>query len=172
MNWISEAFASSADKARLIAIVISAVIAIVVLLFNQHFATKRARKEILIKKIEEAYQAALAYERHAKKLLSAIYTGGSDERGNFRLDKSLVDAMNEEVEKIEMILGLHFPSVPFNKEQYYAGPTLPVLEIAVKKKRVTEQESLEAAASTEDNVLSNTARIKALCTGLMKKHHH
>ena len=170
--WLSDVFASSSDKARLIAIVVSAVIAILVLLLNQHFTTRRARKEILIKKIEEAYQSALAYERHARKLLSAIHKGGQDGSGNFVLDPALIDAMNEEVEKIEMILGLHFPSVSFEKSRYYAGPTLPVLEIAVKEKKISEQEAIEASLSTAENIRNNVTEIKELCVELMKKYRH
>jgi hypothetical protein len=172
IDWFSEIFSANSDKARLVAIVISALIAIFVLLLNQHFANKRARKELLIKKIEEAYQGALAYERHARKLLSAIRKGGRDDQANFLLDKSLVEAMNDEVDNIEMIIGLYFPDEKFEKERYYAGPTLPVLEIAVKQKRVTEDESIEAAMDTEDNIKSNSAEIKLLCTNLMHAHRH
>lgn len=172
LKWFYDTFAPTANRAQLIAIVISAAIAILVLLVSQHFTTKRARKDILIRKIEEAYQSALSYERYSRKLLSAIYRGGRDERGYFKLDSSLVDAMNEEVEKLEMLLGLYFPSVEFNKERYYAGPTLPVLEIAIKEKVVSEEESLEASENTKDNIARNSAEIKAICGKLMRQYQH
>lgn len=172
LKWLADSFSPPANRAQLIAIVISALIAILVLLLNQHFATKRARKEILIRKIEEAYQSALAYERHAWKLLSAIYRGGRDDRGYFRLDRALVDAMNEEVEKVEMLLGLYFPSINFEKERYYAGTTLPVLEIAIKEKIVSEDESIEASENTKDNIVRNAAEIKAICNRLMRQYQH
>lgn len=172
LNWFSETFSAPANRAQLIAIVISALIAIVVLLVNQVFTTRRARKDVLIRKIEEAYQSALAYERHARKLLSVIRRGGRDERGYFRLDSALVDAMNEEVEKVEMVLGLYFPIIEFHKERYYAGPTLPVLEIAIKEKVVSEEESLEASENTKDNITRNAAEIKAICNKLMRQYQH
>ena len=172
LSWFLETYSSPSSRAQLVAIVISAVIAILVLLLNQFFTTRRTRKDILIKKIEDLYQSALAYERHAGKLLSAIYHGGRDARGNFNLDRALLDGMNEEVEKIEMLLGLYFPSTDFAKDRYYAGPTLPVLEIAIKGKLVSEEESLEAAEATKDNIANNTAELKAICKNLMELHKH
>lgn len=172
IEWLSEIFSENSDKARLVAILLSALVAILVLLLNQHFANKRARKELLIEKIEEAYKGAIAYERHARKLLSVIRKGGRDERGNFLLDKTLVEAMNDEVDDIEMIIGLHFPQESFDKKKYYAGPTLPVLEIAVKQKRITEDESIEAAMATQDNIKNNSQEIKELCAKLMKIYRH
>lgn len=172
LTWLSEAFANPSSRAQLIAIVVSAVIAIVVLLLNQHFTSRRSRKDVLVGKVEETYLAALSYERHARALLSAIYRGGQDERGNFRLDRNLVDAMNDEVERIAMLIGLYFPSERFQKERYYAGPTLPVLEIAVKSKQISEDEALQASESTKDNISKNAAEIKAICGRLMKRHRH
>lgn len=171
-TWLSNVFASNSDKARLIAIIISAIIAIVVLLLNQHFATRRARKELLIKKIEEVYQSSLVYENHARQLLKAISKGTRDSRGNFYLDPSLIDLMNEEVEKMEMVLGLYFPKEIFDKNRYYAGPTLPVLEIAIKEKKISEDEAIVASEQTRNNINNNVHEIKALCVSLMSRHRH
>lgn len=171
-TWLSDVFASNSDKARLIAIVISAIIAIAVLLLNQYFATRRARKELLIKKIEDVYQSSLAYENYARQLLKVIGKGQRDDYGNFYLDPSLIDSMNEEVEKMEMIVGLYFQKVKFDKNRYYAGPTLPVLEIAIKEKRISEDEAIGASEKTQDNINRNVNEIKVLCVSLMNKYRH
>lgn len=172
LAWLSDVFASNSDKARLIAIVLSAIIAITVLLLNQHFATRRARKELLIKKIEETYQSSLAYENHARQLLKAINKGNRDEHGNFYLDQALIDSMNDEVEKMEMIVGLYFPKIKFEKNRYYAGPTLPVLEIAIKEKKISEDGAIDASEKTRENITRNVSEIKALCVSLMNKCRH
>jgi hypothetical protein len=172
LAWLSDAFASNSDRARLIAIVISAVIAIVVLLLNQHFTTKRAKKELLIKKIEEAYQSALSYEKNAKQLLTAINKGERDQAGNFYLDPALIGAMNDDVEKLEMLIGLYFPNTPFDRDKYYASPSLPVLEIAIKKQKVSEAEAIDAAERTRDIVKRNTSEIKGTCLTLMNQYRH
>lgn len=171
-DWMSDVFADNSDKARLVAVLVTGLIAVFVLLVNQYFAVRKSRKELLIKKIEEAYQAAMVYERSARSLLKAINRGGRDENGNFALDPSLIEAMNDEVEKLEMLMGLYFPKVKFNKEQYYAGPTLPVMEIAIKEKRVTEDEALEAAHRTRDNISANVVALKKVCAVLMEIHRH
>lgn len=172
IDWLADIFASNSDKARLIAIVVSAVIAIAVLLLNQYFTTRRTRKDILIKKIEEIYQSSLAYKKHAEQLLKGIKKGERDHFGNFYIDQTLIDTMNEEVEKIEMIVGLHFQSIKFDKNRYYAGSTLPVLDIAIKEKRLTEDEAISAAEITRENIKNNAGEINALCVFLMNKHRH
>lgn len=169
---MSDVFADNSDKARLIAVLVTGLVAVLILLANQYFAVRKSRKELLIKKIEECYQSALAYEKSARTLLKAIHKGGRDERGNFVLDPTLIDAMNDEVEKLEMLMGLYFPKIKFNKEQYFAGPTLPIMEIAIKEKKVTEDEAIEVAYRTRDNVASNVAAIKAICADLMERYRH
>ena len=172
LTWMSDVFADKSDKARLVAVLVTGFIAIFVFFANQHFATRKARKELLIKKIEEAYLSAIAYERNARTLLKAICRGSRDEHGNFVLDQTLIDAMNDEVEKLEMLIGLYFPSIEFKKEQYYAGPTLPIMEIVVKDKLTTEDESIDVAHRTRDNININVAALKGVCATLMKKHRH
>lgn len=172
LTWMSDVFADNSDKARLIAVLTTGAIAIFVFFANQHFATRKARKELLIKKIEELYQSAISYERNARALLKAIHRGGCDESGFFTLDPMLVDAMNYEVENLGMLMGLYFPSVEFKKEQYYAGPTLPIMEIVMKNKRVAEDEAVDASHQSRDNINSNVDALKIICTTLMKKHCH
>jgi hypothetical protein len=171
LTWFSEAFAANSSKAQLVTVVVSATIAILVLLLNQHFTARRSRKDVLIRKIEELYQSAISYERHARALLAGIYRGRLNS-GRFELDRTALDAMNDEVERIEMLLGLYFPSVSFEKARYYAGPTLPVMEIAVKRKEVSEDEALDASERTKDNIARNAAEIKAICAGLMRTNTH
>ena len=61
MNWILEVFSDKSDQARLVAIVISAVVAILVVLLNQWFLSRRSRRELLIEKIEELFSASNEY---------------------------------------------------------------------------------------------------------------
>ena len=170
--WLSEVFSSNSDKARMIAILISALVAIGVLLLNQYFLSRRTRKELLITKIEELYQSAIEYESKARELLKGIDKGQRDERGNFYLNPELIDAMNDEVHKMDMLVGLHFPEVNFDRDRFYAGPTLPVLEIAIKEKRISEAEALEACENTKDNIRNNSQEIKKLCKDLMQQYRH
>jgi hypothetical protein len=55
-QWFSSIFNQPAQKAQLVEILISAILAMTVLLLNQRFTTKRSRKELSIRKIEELYE--------------------------------------------------------------------------------------------------------------------
>ncbi len=53
LDWTAAVFESNSDKARLVAIVISSVVAISILLLSQKLTAGRERKKLLIEKIEE-----------------------------------------------------------------------------------------------------------------------
>lgn len=172
LNWLSDIFIEPSDKARFISVLITAVIAIFLLLLNQYFATRKTRKELLIKKIEEAYQASLAYEKNAWALMKDVQSGKRGVHGFFDPDYSLIGAMNEEVDKLAMLFGLYFPKVSFATEKYYAGPTIPVMEVFLKGKMMSEAEHLVISHATKDNIKANALELREICTGLMKKHRH
>ena len=172
LDWFSEVFSSNSDKARLIAILISALIALSVLLLNQMFNRRKARRDLLIEKIEEIYSCAIQYEARARELLAGINKGNQDPQGNFHIFQEDIDQMNDEVHKLEMLLGLYFPSEKFEQNKFYAGTTLPVLEISVKAKSLSEDEMIEASERTKDNIYNNSKDIKKLCSKLMRTNRH
>ncbi|MFB2765755.1 MULTISPECIES: hypothetical protein [Marinobacter] len=172
LNWFAGVFSDTSDQARLISVLVTGGIAIAALLLNQYFVTRRTRKELLIKKIEEAYQATLAYEKNAWSLLKDIQIGRRDEHGNFNPDYSLIDAVNEEVERLAMLFGLYFPEVGFDKDKYYAGPTLPVMEAVFKGKAMTETEHIVISHGTKDNIKSHAAELRKFCSELMTQYRH
>lgn len=172
LSWLADVFSDTSDKARLFSVLITGGIAIAVLLLNQSFVTRRTRKELLIRKIEEAYQATLAYEKNAWSLLKDIQSGRRDENGYFNPDHSLIDAVNEEVERLAMLFGLYFPEVGFEKDKYYAGPTLPIMEAVFKDKLMTETEHIVISHSTRDNIKSHAAELREFCARLMSQYRH
>lgn len=172
LNWLSDIFIDASDKARLISVLITGGIAIFLLLLNQYFTTRKTRKELLIKKIEEAYQASLAYEKNAWALLKDVQSGKKDAHGFFNPDYSLIGGMNEEVDKLAMLFGLYFPKVRLSTEKYYAGPTIPVLEAVLKGKMMSETEHIVISHATKDNIKTNSLELREICKGLMKKHRH
>ena len=80
LSWLADVFSDTSDKARLISVLATGGIAIAVLLLSQHFVTRRTRKELLIRKIEEAYQATPAYEKNAWSLPYTSGYGGGVQR--------------------------------------------------------------------------------------------
>ncbi|KOF28971.1 hypothetical protein ACX05_00765 [Vibrio parahaemolyticus] len=62
IHWFTTVFSQPAQKAQLFSIVLSAFVAFSVLLLNQWFTSRRARKDHMINKIEEFYEAIGEYE--------------------------------------------------------------------------------------------------------------
>ncbi len=78
MNWIIEIFADKSDQAKLVAILISAVVAIFVVLLNQWFVSRRSKRELLIEKIEELFSASNEYVSACRELMEALSQQGID----------------------------------------------------------------------------------------------
>jgi hypothetical protein len=69
LDWIPTIFESNSDKARLIAIVISSIVAVSILLLNQRLISGRERKKLLIEKIEDTSKLISKFDRGASKFL-------------------------------------------------------------------------------------------------------
>ena len=175
-DWLLEIFESNSDKARLITIVISAIIAISIFLLTQYFINKRKRKELLIQKIEELYKTALEYEKHTLILYKDINKQKStkaDFHNRYNDDyypHELINNMNNEVQNLQMLIGLYFTDIKFDKDKFYAATTLPILEVRIKRKLLSEDKSLELHESSKDNITNNVDNIKDICYQLLKKH--
>lgn len=128
MNWFIEIFEETSDKARLITTVIAAIIAVSVVLINQWFNSKRARKETLIEKVEEMYSEAVVMKEISMQIQVEIIKNLRDkDDGLPRIYKvaTPVQNTNEKIEKLnkdhlrlsgrtEMLAGLYFPSLSEN----------------------------------------------------------
>lgn len=116
MQWLIEIFASPGDKARLVTTLLAVAMALAVVFINQYFASKRARKETLIKKVEEVSFILLKikdlfYEIHHSTITNF---GNSDE-----LDK--LDILNKElnghIDSSRVLSLLYFPTLYNNIKQ-------------------------------------------------------
>lgn len=112
LTWLCSIFAEKAQQAQLIAIVITAAMAIVVVLLNQYFLTKRAKKEIYIKKIEEFHSLIIEYEVAGNRFIYA--KSNNDHEGLKQHGKTVDNA----IVKMSMIIELYFPSVSFKESDY------------------------------------------------------
>jgi len=74
INFFAEIFEATGDQARLVTTLIAAVIAVVVVLANQWFNSRRARKEKIIEKIEEAFSITLSIQEKAQAQHTKIVT--------------------------------------------------------------------------------------------------
>jgi len=123
-----EIFSSTSDQAKLITTLITAVIAIVAILVNQWFNTKRARKSKLIEKIEEAYLSIIKLDEISSSVHFEIVSNYHKYEINVHdypyKDKAfheietpelLADILNYDFYRVEatayMLSGLYFPNL-------------------------------------------------------------
>lgn len=112
INWFINTFSSS-EQAKLFAIIMSALLAVCLLLANQWFISRKAKKELIITKIEELLTTVYAYERLSLDILSNLFNDGPNIQST--LDK--MAKSSEVADKIEMLCVLYFPTVSFDSEE-------------------------------------------------------
>lgn len=173
MSWFTEIFEANSDKARLIAILISAVLALIILLANQWFNNRRAKKELAIKKIEELYLASIEYTSACRDLLGDLTKKEfRNEHGDFNPDHEKLANIGELVRKMEMLSHLHFPSAEFHAGEYIVPVVMPIIEIAEKSKYLPEGEAHSIYEDSRDNITAAGKRLGDMCSQLMNEHRH
>jgi hypothetical protein len=110
INWFVETFSTASEQAKLFSIVVSATLAVCLLLLNQWFNSRKSKKELLTNKIEELLTTIYAYERLSLDILSSLFNGVGIVN-QVTLDKIAESA--EISDKLEMLCVLYFPSVNF-----------------------------------------------------------
>ncbi|MFC4258870.1 hypothetical protein ACFOZ5_07480 [Marinobacter lacisalsi] len=177
LNWIIDIFADKSDQARLVTVVLSALVAIFVVLLNQWFNSRRSRRGLLIEKIEELFETSNGYIAACRELIDSLEEPKTSAQHlhsgpqNQDLPKSSVNKLNDAVTKMEMICGLYFTSARFEPKDYYIS-NMPVVEIMVKNKFVTDGRALVAFEQSEAHVVESRKSLDKLCRDLMAKHGH
>ena len=96
IEWFQEIFQSSSDKARLISILISALVAIFVLLLNQWFTNRRERNKLISEKIEEMYLTSIDYTNSAHQMLKDLQLKKSQNSAGYHdIDDVVYGNMND-----------------------------------------------------------------------------
>lgn len=111
-NWFLETFSTSSEQAKLFSIVVSVVLAVLILLLNQWFISKRSKKELFVTKVEELLTTIYAYERISLDILSRLFNSTF-------ADQATLDKMAESAEiadKLEMLCVLYFPEITFESD--------------------------------------------------------
>lgn len=172
MNWIIELFSDKSDQARLVAILISAVVAIFVVLLNQWFVSRRSKRELLIEKIEELFSASNEYVSACRELIYAFTQQDIDypER-YYEYPSESVNKLNDSITKMQMICGLYFRAEKFLPEDFYIW-RMPILEIAHKGKSLPEGEGHMAYEDSKAHIRKSREQLDDLCKRLMRKHGH
>lgn len=159
----------------------SAFVALIVVLLNQWFLSRRARKEVYIKKIEELYLAIDEYEERTYEFLSLLY------QHNQNFDETTIrkyfNQVSTSLQKIEMYMQLHFYSVNFEREKYDKLHHEAYVRLYKKGFNQNQKsylanvsddyrEALEQQTQIYTEIRKNAQEIKALAKSLMRKYKH
>ncbi|WP_256383065.1 hypothetical protein [Photobacterium toruni] len=181
MDFLSSIFAEKAQQAQLISIGVSAFVALIVVLLNQWFLSRRARKEVYIKKIEELYLAIDEYEERTYEFLSLLY------QHNQNFDETTIrkyfNQVSTSLQKVEMYMQLHFDSVNFEREKYDKLHHEAYVRLYKKGFNQNQKyylanvsddyrEALEQQTQIYTEIRKNAQEIKALAKSLMRKYKH
>ena len=172
MSWIIEIFSDKSDQARLVAILISAVVAILVVLLNQWFVSQRSKRELLIEKIEELFSGSNEYVSACRELMDALDQQDIDHQARYyEYPGESVNKLNDSITKMQMICGLYFRSETFSPDDFYIW-RMPILEIAHKGKSLPEGEGHMAYENSKIHIRKSREQLDDLCKRLMRKHGH
>jgi len=171
----SEIFITPSDKARLITILLSSVVAIGIFILNQRFIDRRSRNQVTCEKIEELYLASIDYVNSVHKMLylhnkdRAVIVDGCSAILDIRDEhEAILLSMNNSIKKMEMLCGLYFPfaDIPFHE---YGIKALPYIERPFSHNNLEGERnirnyniSLKHAGKAED-------ALGHLCNKLMRK---
>lgn len=159
INWFLETFSTASEQAKLFSIVVSTALAVCLLLLNQWFNSRKSKKELLIKKIEELLTTIYAYERISLDILSNLFNSAGV------VNQVTLDKMAESIEisdKLEMICVLYFPSINFNASE---GQAIISQAHSVVQARAHYKHS----KSSHPNYRSSTKKIKAVLLPLKEQ---
>ena len=176
IHWFTTVFSQPAQKAQLFSIVLSALVAFSVLLLNQWFTSRRARKDHMIDKIEEFYEAIGEYEKCAFELFNTMFTQ-SEENNQFQ---EVVDRLQTSVQRVEMYIGLHFPEINFDAKAHTKLMQTAYYSLSYAKARRGGvgfadddiRNEMDNVNELLDKVRQNTSHIKSDAQALMKRHKH
>lgn len=117
MDWLTEIFSEKQQQAQLVSMLFSVTVAVVVLFLNQWFLSRRARREILIKKIEELYISIEEYKRNSELYMMRCFSVHTV------IDEDVLDDLYDNVctsiNKIIMFFDLYFTDSKIDLTKLY-----------------------------------------------------
>jgi len=170
LSWVIEIFSDKSDQARLVAILVSAVVAIFVVLLNQWFVSRRFKRELLIEKIEALFSASNVYVSACRELMDAFDQQNIDHPDRYyEYPSESANKLNDSISKMQMICGLYFQAEDFSPDDFYIW-RMPILEIAHKGKSLREGEGYMAYEDSNIHIIKSREKLDNLCKKLMCKH--
>jgi hypothetical protein len=172
LNWIIDIFSSKSDQARLVAILVSALVAILVVLLNQWFLSRRSKRELLIEKVEDLFSASNEYIAACRELMRSLSEPNLNSSDKpYEYPKGSLIKLNDSITKMQMICGLYFRSEKFSPESLHIS-NMPIFDIAYKVKTLQEGEGHIKSEQSREHIIKSRDKLDKLCKKLMKKYGH
>jgi hypothetical protein len=172
LNWLVEIFSEKSDQAHLATILISALVAIFVVLLNQWFIARRSKRDLLVAKIEELFSASNEYIEACRELMDSLQKPDMEFPERFYdYPPGLVNKLNDSITKMQMVCGLYFRGEKFNPEDYYIW-RMPIFNIAHKGISLPEGDAHMAYEDSLAHIRASRENLNEICKKLMKKYGH
>ena len=166
--YLIELFSEKGDQVRLVTFLLSALLAVVVLLINQYINTKRNKRDLLLTKIEDLYRTSINYTNTCTEILDDVQYQKIDYPS---VNKEHRREIQNILRKMEMLCGLYFPDSGFDTNDYRLW-NMQILEYIEKGKQAEEGELHCMWEDARQHIVNADAKLAVICSNLMKLHGH
>lgn len=168
--YFIELFSEKSEQVKLITILLSALVAVFVLLLNQFFVQRRNRQEYLLEKIEKLSQLSIEYTDFCSQILDDVRGQAASKHIDYPSvcdeDKRKIRA---NIRKMEMICGLYFKKAGFDPNDYFIW-NMEVLDVLEKGKAHTESEAYLYFEDAKQHIVNSDAKLAVLCSNLVRQY--
>ena len=164
--YLIELFSEKSDQVRLMTFLLSALLAVSILLINQYINTKRNKRDLLLSKIEDLYKSSIEYTNICAEILDDVQNQETDYPS---VNKDHKREVQKILRKMEMLCGLYFPNSNFDTNDYSLW-NMQVLEY-LEKGKPTEEGQLHCMwEDARQHIVDADAKLAVICSNLMKLH--
>jgi len=164
--YLIELFSEKSDQVRLVTFLLSALLAVFVLLINQYINTKRNKRDLLLSKVEDLYKSSIEYTNLCTEILDDVQHQNVDYPSVKKEHRREVQNI---LRKMEMLCGLYFPDSGFDTNDYRLC-NMEVLEYLEKGKHSEEGEMHCMWEDARQHIVNSDAELAVICSNLMKLH--
>jgi hypothetical protein len=112
LSWLLEIFASSDSKARLITVIITALVAITVVLINQKIISLRENRAKYIERVERLYSTNKSFIIAINDMVDAIRHSDYDKYRSSEMEASKL------FQELDMVEQLYFPNLNIQHDDF------------------------------------------------------
>lgn len=168
--YVIELFSDKADQVRLVTFLLSALLAVTVLLINQWFTSRKARREYLIGKIEELSKLSIEYTELCSEILDDIRKQDMDPSTDFpTVTVAHFNRVQSLIRQMELICGLYFPTSGFDSNNYRLW-NMAILEHLEKGWYAEDGVTTCMWEDAKQHIIDSDAKLAVACSRLMKRY--